>query len=159
MGITRVIYSFSFQKHIMDPVQLSGLQHFLQQPNTARDYIRGGWSDYSRSWWISKASKIYFLGKIIQLNRSSPVFLSLFILQCSVQSGVHECLRQTSWQSITQSFLFQRNNPNDCADPLILPPAPKWGWCLQLEMRCLNNYWMDCHEMGGRHWFFSSGSI
>ncbi len=47
---------------------------------------------------------------------------------------------------------FQRMNPTNSYDGLLFPLSAPWGSHLWFWVKCLNNYWMDCHEIWYTRW-------
>ncbi len=51
----------------------------------------------------------------------------------------------------TDVHVPQRMNPDDYDDRLSFTPMPPWGSHLWFWVKCLKNYWVDCHEILNRH--------
>ncbi len=53
----------------------------------------------------------------------------------------------------------QRLKPSDYFDPLTFPLVPSWDQHYWFWVKCLDNYWMDCHEIGAGQNFNLSDTL
>lgn len=60
---------------------------------------------------------------------------------------VHPCV--VKWQINLDGP--QRRNPKGFGDLLTFPLTPPWGWNFCFLVKCLNIYWLDCHQIWYNH--------